>query len=54
MLSTQFKWHQLDSEKGNPLLPLHEILFSISRKGSFICSIPDRIALVTPVMRNDI
>ena len=28
-----------DSEKGN-LLPLHELLFPISSKGSFICIIP--------------
>ena len=36
-----------DSEKGNPLL------FTINSKGSFICTIPDRIvdnmAFVTPV-----
>ena len=30
----------LDSERGNPLLPLHGLLFSISRKGSFMCNIP--------------
>ena len=28
-----------DSERGNPLLPLHGLLFSISSKGSFICTI---------------
>ena len=28
-----------DSEKGNPLPPLHGILFPISSKGSFICTI---------------
>ena len=28
-----------DRERGNPLLP-HRLLFSISRKGSFICIIP--------------
>ena len=32
-----------DSEKGKLLLP-HGLLFSISSKGSFICTIPDRIA----------
>ena len=32
-----------DSEKGNPLPP-HRLLFPISSKGSFICTIPDRIA----------
>ena len=41
-----------DSERGNPLLP-HKLLFMISSKGSFICTIPDRIAhttaFVTPV-----
>ena len=29
-----------DSEKGNPLPRLHGLLFPISRKGSFICTIP--------------
>ena len=42
-----------DSEKGNPLLP-HRLLFTINSKGSFICTIPDRIAhttaFVTPVV----
>ena len=28
-----------DSERGNPL-PQHGLLFSIDRKGSFICTIP--------------
>ena len=28
-----------DSKKGNPL-PLHRLLFPISSKGSFICTIP--------------
>ena len=28
-----------DSERGNPLLPLHGILFTIDSKGSFICTI---------------
>ena len=44
-----------DSEKGNPLLP-HRLLLSINRKGSFICTIPDRIthttAFVTPVVEH--
>ena len=35
-----------DSEKGNPLLP-HRLLFPISSKGSFICTIPHRIAHTT-------
>ena len=30
-----------DSEKGNPLPP-HGLLFSISSKGSFICTIPQK------------
>ena len=30
---------QSDSEKGNPLSP-HRLLFPISSKGSFICTIP--------------
>ena len=44
-----------DSEKGNPLPP-HRLLLSINSKGSFICTIPDRIAhttaFVTPVMEH--
>ena len=44
-----------DSEKGNPLQP-HRLLFPISSKGSFICTIPDRIAhttaFVTPVVEH--
>ena len=44
-----------DSEKGNPL-PTHSLLLSISSKGSFICTIPDRIthttAFVTPVVEH--
>ena len=46
-------WYQSDSERGNPLPP-HGLLFPINSKGSFICTIPDRIAhttaFVTPVM----
>ena len=34
-----------DSERGNPL-PLHGLLFLISSKGSFICTIPQ-----TPLMK---
>ena len=34
------------SERGNPLLP-HGLLFPISSNGSFICTIPDRIAHTT-------
>ena len=46
-----------DSEKGNPLPP-HRLLFPISSKGSFICTIPQtgRIAhttaFVTPVVEH--
>ena len=43
------------SERGN-LPPLHELLFPISSKGSFICTTPDRIAhttyFVTPVVEH--
>ena len=35
-----------DSEKGNPLPP-HGLLFPINSKGSFICTIPNRIAHTT-------
>ena len=35
-----------DTTRGNPLLP-HGLLFSISSKGSFICTIQDRIAHTT-------
>ena len=42
-----------DSEKGNPLPP-HRLLFPINNKGSFICTIPVRIAhtmaFVSPVV----
>ena len=45
----------MDSEKGNPLPP-HRLLLSINSKGSFICTIPDRIthttAFVTPVVEH--
>ena len=54
-------WHRTyvkdhsDSERGNPLPP-HGLLFPISSKGSFICTIPDRIAhttgFVTPVVES--
>ena len=44
-----------DSERGNPLPP-YGLLFPISSKGSFICTIPDRIvhttAFVTPVVEH--
>ena len=44
-----------DSERGNPLLP-HGLLFLINSKGSFICTIPDRIAhttaFATPVVEH--
>ena len=44
-----------DSEKAN-LLSQHRLLFPISSKGSFICTIPDRIAdttaFVTPVVEH--
>ena len=39
-----------DSEKGNPLPP-HRLLFPISSKGSFICTIPDRIAHTTAFVK---
>ena len=38
MASNRVKDH-IDSEKGNPLLPLHGLLFMINSKGSFICTI---------------
>ena len=44
-----------DSERGNPLPP-HGLLFPIDSKGSFICTISDRIthttAFVTPVVEH--
>ena len=46
---------QSDSERGNPLPP-HGLLFPINSNGSFICTIPDRIAhttaFVTPVVEH--
>ena len=54
MASDMVKDHS-DSEKGNPLPP-HRLLLSINCKGSFICTIPDRIthttAFVTPVVEH--
>ena len=44
-----------DSERGNPLPP-HGLFFPINSKGSFICTIPDRIAhttaFATPVVEH--
>ena len=40
-----------DSERGNPLTP-HGLLFSINRRGSFICTIPQTGYHVTPVMEH--
>ena len=34
------------SKRANPLLP-HRLLFPMSSKGLFICTIPDRIAYTT-------
>ena len=48
--------NHLYSERGNRLPPLHGLLFPISSKGSFICTIPERkahiLAFVTPVMKH--
>ena len=44
------------SERGNPQPTLHGLLFLISSKGPFICTIPHSIAhttpFVTPVMEH--
>ena len=54
MASDMVKDHS-DSEKGNPLPP-HRLLLLINSKGSFICTIPDKIthttAFVTPVVEH--
>ena len=54
MASDMVKDHS-NRKKGNPLLP-HGLLFPINSKGSFICTIPDRIAhttaFVTPVVKH--
>ena len=42
---------QSDSERGNPLPP-HEVIFLINSKGSFICTIPQTTAFVTPVVEH--
>ena len=46
---------QSDNEKGSPLPP-HGLLLLINSQGSFICTIPDRIActtaFVTPVVEH--
>ena len=36
-----------DIERENPMPSLYRVLFSISSKGSFICTIPDSIAHIT-------
>ena len=45
-----------DSERGNPLLPLHGLLFPISSKIFLMCTIPDRIthtmAFIIPVVEH--
>ena len=41
-----------DSERGN-LLPPHGLLFPISSKGYFICTIPERIAHTTAFVTPD-
>ena len=58
MHSTHFIYGYMASDmvkRGNPLLP-HRLLFPINNKGSFICTIPDRIthttAFVTPVVEH--
>ena len=38
-----------DSERGNPLPPLHRLLLLVSSKGSFICTIT--IANITTSVR---
>ena len=47
---------QSDSKRGNLLLLLHGLLFLISSKGYFICTIPHRIvytmAFVIPVVEH--
>ena len=40
-LNTFIKDHS-DSKRGNPLPPLHGLLFLISSKGSFICTITQK------------
>ena len=40
-----------DRERGNPLPP-HRLLFPISSKGSCICTIPQTMAFVTPVVEH--
>ena len=39
-----------DSERGN-LFPPHRLRFPINSKGSFICTIPDRIAHTTAFVK---
>ena len=39
-----------DSKREKPLPPLHGLLFPISSKGSFICTIPYTTTFVTPVV----
>ena len=55
MMSDNMVKDHSDSVRGNPLLP-HGLLFSINSKGSFICTITDRMtyttAFVTPVVEH--
>ena len=54
-VSHMVKDHSEKSKRGNPLLP-HGLLFFINSKGSFICTMTDRIthttAFVTPVVEH--
>ena len=54
LYGVSIKYHT-DIERGNSLPP-HGLLFPINSKGSFICTIPDRIAhttvFVTPVVEH--
>ena len=40
------------NKRGNSLLPLHELLFLIRSRGSFICIILHSTAYVTPVVEH--
>ena len=41
-----------DTERGNPLPPLHGLLCPISNKCAFICTIPHTTAFITPIVEH--
>ena len=42
----------IQTARKDPLLPLHGLLFPISSKGSFMCTIPQTVVFVIPVVEH--